>query len=60
VIIAHQPTVDEEGGAGYIGCVVGGKEGDHGGDIFGGAEAAEGNVREEGVEFGLVFKESFV
>jgi len=36
------------------------RKADHGGDIFGVPRRPEGNVREEALKFGLVFKESFV
>lgn len=60
VVIAHEAAVDEQRGAGYIGCVVGGEEGDPAGDVRGSAEAAERDVLEERVEFGFVFEERFI
>lgn len=60
VVIAHEAAVDEQRGAGYVGCVVGGEEGDQAGDVFRRAEATEGDIPQECVEFGFVFEKRFV
>ena len=54
MVVADEAAVDDEGGAGAVGAVVGGEEEGEAGDVFGGAHAAEGDVGEEGVEFGFV------
>ena len=42
MIVADEAAVDDVGGAGAVGAVVGGEEEGYAGDVFGGAEAAEG------------------
>ena len=56
-VVADEPAVDEVGAAGDVGAFFGGEEGYDAGYIVYGAEAAEGDVVEQGVELGLVGQE---
>src|SRR6202021_3099324 len=60
VVVAGESAVYGEGGAVDVGCSVGGEEGYEAGDIIGGSEAAERDLREEGVELGLIFEQRLV
>ena len=48
MVVADEASVDDVGGAGAVGSVVGGEEEGDAGDLFWGAEAAEGDVGERG------------
>ena len=54
MVVADEAAVEDVGGPGRVGAVVGGEEEGEAGDFFGGAHAAERDVGEERVELGFV------